>query len=120
MFLRTLALSMCLTLMLATCSADPATKNRDLLGSSQTVQIAGQEWLKTYRARPPCSAVLTTACRNDAVYAEGVRLNRVALDANNEAYAQIGKDPAASSTKLAVDAATAAIARFSSYTKEQP
>lgn len=106
-------------LLLSACSKDPATVNRDVLGTSQSLQVAAQTRVIEYRERPPCSAVLTTGCRNNLVYAEMRRLNHVATEANNEAFKKLSAEPNTSSTKLAVDAAIAAIRAFDDYAKDK-
>lgn len=114
-----IVLALLLAFAVTACAGDQATINRDTLGTSQTLHVAAQKYVLDYRARPPCTAVSTVPCRNNVTYAEMQRLDRMATASNNAAYAAIVRDPTAPSTKLAVDAAIAAIKNFDAYTKEQ-
>lgn len=106
------------TLALGACSGDQATQNRDALGTSQTVLAAAQAGALGYRNRPPCPAPTLLVCRDAAIYAEIQRIDRIATEANNAAYAALKRDPAAPSTKFFVSTAVNAINGFSAFTKE--
>lgn len=112
-------LTIAAALFLTACGADQATLNRDTLGTSQTVIVAAQKYVLDYRKRVPCSDFVLEGCRNASTYAEMQRLDRIATASNNAAYAEIQKNPGASYTKLAVEAAIANIKSFDAYTKEQ-
>lgn len=104
--------------LLAACSSDPTTTNRDTLGTSQTMLAAAQSVALNYRARPACPAPVLL-CRDAAVYAEMQRLDRIALAANNAAYDALKRDPAAASTKFLAESAMNAIKGFDAFTREQ-
>jgi len=103
--------------LLAACSGDQATKNRDALGASQTVLAAAQTGALAYRARNPCPSRMLV-CRDATTYAEIQRIDRVAVEANNAAYAALKRDPAAPSTKFLIDTAINAINGYDARVKE--
>lgn len=104
-------------LSLVACAGDPATNNRDALGTSQTILAAAQSAALNYRARPACPAPVVL-CRDAAVYSKMQEMDRLATGANNIAYDALKRDPSATSTKLLVDAALGAIKGFDAFTKE--
>jgi hypothetical protein len=109
--------AMALFLTVAGCSGDQATQNRDALGTSQTVLAAAQTGALAYRNRPACPS-RALVCRDAAIYAEIQRIDRIATEANNAAYAALKRDPSAPSTKFFISTAVNAINGFSAFTKE--
>ncbi len=109
-----------LVAVIAGCTGDKATDNRDRLGAAQTILLVAQDGVLAYRNRPPCGASgMVFVCRDSYIYGEMQRIMSIATEANNSAYTAIKRDPAAPSTKYLVDAALAGINAAATFSKEQ-
>lgn len=99
-------------------SSDPATVNRDTLGSAQSLWADAQRYALAYQARPRCPSPVAAPCRDPATYRKMQEADRAVTAAINKAKLDIEQNAAGSSAKLAVDAALAAAKSFLSTAKE--
>lgn len=106
-------LSLLLAFAVVACAGvDQATKNRDTLGSAQTIWIEAQRFALAYRDRPRCPSPVQAPCRDPATYAKMQDADRISLAAIRDAKLKVEQTPDASTATLAVDAAMAAVKSY--------